>query len=415
VVLRVRQRRRKLLQFGAVASAALFAIGVAANFTGLLDWMAPDASAGVVSDKLTALEQQITRLETAVTPGEQQFADQQLLRDATRKLSHAGLPVDSLVEAVVNTGNIEDARAALTADLNASAGTGAVTQRIQKLHQLGAITIERDPTSALTIYREILDLNAQDFEAHERMGVAKYMKLDMAGARQHFEFIIKNARPDSYAHTEGMLRRASVYRINDQFDEAADLYLRVMLISENNGYDDLTSRAASLLSDVEYLRENFQSARKIAEEILPFQKSHGFEDDLTDTLLVLIDLDFRDGRFAEARVKAEQCLKLQQDLHSTFGIIFALDHVGQIDIAQGRTEEARSKAHEMQSLARAQNMTIAIWRGALLLAETEKAEGRSKEACAALRAAEKYRNVPEYAPSPRIKLRLAALDCVETQ
>lgn len=125
-----------------------------------------------------------------------------------------------------NLGKLDAAYISLTAALNKHPESAFI------LHQRAGLLMEQEKWSdAREDYNAILRVDSLDIEALYNRGVLKLEMKDMAGAQKDFEMAAKHGEYSPY----GLLGKALVYRLNEEWSEAEKIYTSIL-----NEYPQMT-------------------------------------------------------------------------------------------------------------------------------------------------------------------------------
>ncbi len=286
--------RRWSILSGAAASAAILFVAMQTIFA------APDESAGPI--------------------------DREAVRASLAPLIEADRPIDDMVSALMRTDDFEDATLALQQEYEQNKEALSRAQSLDLLHQIAAISVNRDVSVAEQIYAEILKLDPYDAEALYQMAKI-YRKRDFESLAQ--SSLLKALEGADISDRQRLRVQIALIELNQDVSTLDD---DVQNLSElageasQRGYDDVAQmarynsireqfmRGAGAVQSEQEASAFFESLIEQTQTLVEEQTNAGYLYEVSESLLTLSTMQNRIGAFQSSLQTLERALEIETTL-----------------------------------------------------------------------------------------------------
>ena len=252
--------------------------------------------------------------------------DREAVRASLAPLIEADRPVDDMVSALMRTDDFNDAIQALREEYALNQDTMSRAQSLDLLHQIAAISVNRDVAVAEEVYAEILKLDPFDAEALYQMAKL-YRKRDFESLAQ--SSLLKALEGSEISDRQKLRVQIAIIELNRDIgtvqadvEQLAELAQRAM----EQGFDDVSQMARYNL-----IREQFMysaGALETEQEAIAFfepliektqtlveeQTDAGYLYEVSESLLTLSTMQNRIGQFEASLQTLERALEIEETL-----------------------------------------------------------------------------------------------------
>lgn len=286
--------RRWSILSAAAASAAILFVAMQTIFA------APDESAGPI--------------------------DREAVRASLAPLIEAGRPIDDMVSALMRTDDFEDATYALQQEYEQYKEVLSRAQSLDLLHQIAAISVNRDVSVAEEIYAEILKLDPYDAEALYQMAKI-YRKRDFESLAQ--SSLLKALEGSDISERQKLRVQIALIELNQDVSTLDD---DVQNLSElageasQRGYDDVAQmarynsireqfiRGAGRVQSEQEASAFFEPLIEQTQTLVEEQTNAGYLYEVSESLLTLSTMQNRIGAFQSSLQTLERALEIETTL-----------------------------------------------------------------------------------------------------
>ncbi len=286
--------RRWSILSGAAAAAAILFVAMQTIFA------APDESAGPI--------------------------DREAVRASLAPLIEAGRPIDDMVSALMRTDDFEDATLALQQEYEQNKEALSRAQSLDLLHQIAAISVNRDVSVAEQIYAEILKLDPYDAEALYQMAKI-YRKRDFESLAQ--SSLLKALEGADISARQRLRVQIALIELNQDVSTLDD---DVQNLSElageasQRGYDDVAQmarynsireqfmRGAGAVQSEQEASAFFEPLIEQTQTLVEEQTNAGYLYEVSESLLTLSTMQNRIGAFQSSLQTLERALEIETTL-----------------------------------------------------------------------------------------------------
>lgn len=331
--------------------------------------------------------------------------DRDAVNASLQPLIEAGRPIDDMVSALIRTNDFEEAVADLRAQHSRTEDQLSREQSLDLLHQIAAISVNRDAAATEAIYRDILRLDP--FDAEALLQTAKILRQrdfdDLAAANL-------TKALGSPTLTDRLRLRIGIEQINLERASVAgsvseDRFMRLATDAESLGHQDLALRARFNAVRGNYLvlfeaqsgqplsssmLEGYQVLIDEAVEIADQQIDLGVLYDVSETLATLSTMQNRISDYEASKATLLRSLEIEQSLRRPARMMsihanLAYANVAwakQSDLADDeRLDEAERQVEIVRALARRERLTSREYYNWYILALIEDQRGNTSVAC----------------------------------
>ncbi len=331
--------------------------------------------------------------------------DKEAVNASLQPLIEAGRPIDDMVSALIRTNDFEQAVTDLRQQHARTEEQLTREQSLDLLHQIAAISVNRDATAAEEIYQDILRLDPFDAEALLQM--SKILR------RRDFDDLASanlTKALNSPTLTDRLRLRIAIERVN------LERSLVSQTISENrfngiaadaaaNGYDDLALRAKFNAVRVKYravsnaeatasrtpaIMASYEGLIDQAAEIADQQIEMGVYYDVSETLATLSTIQNRISDYQASKKTLTRALEIEQSLRRpvrmmsihanlAYANVAASKQLGAVD--EARLSEAERQVEIVRDLAKREGLTSRDYYNWYILALVEDQRGNAALAC----------------------------------
>jgi class 3 adenylate cyclase len=286
--------RRWSILSGAAAAAAILFVAMQTIFA------APDESAGPI--------------------------DREAVRASLAPLIEAGRPIDDMVSALMRTDDFEDATLALQQEYEQNKEALSRAQSLDLLHQIAAISVNRNVSVAEEIYAEILKLDPYDAEALYQMAKI-YRKRDFESLAQ--SSLLKALEGADISARQRLRVQIALIELNQDVSTLDD---DVQNLSElageasQRGYDDVAQmarynsireqfmRGAGAVQSEQEASAFFEPLIEQTQTLVEEQTNAGYLYEVSESLLTLSTMQNRIGAFQSSLQTLERALEIETTL-----------------------------------------------------------------------------------------------------
>ncbi|MEL7128751.1 MAG: toll/interleukin-1 receptor domain-containing protein [Pseudomonadota bacterium] len=396
------------------------------SVAGLL--MAGLAASGALSSLTTALG---PNAATAALPDggdrPERVLDRRAIRSALWILTEAGLPSDSAVDALVATGDFQNAIVRLREERTRKLDDLSPKRSKELLHQIGALAFDRDIDAAIEAYEEIVQLGGDDRLArtqlarlYRRRGAVPLAVSELSLALEHPPYserdrLLVDIEKARILTTD---RDASGGIVQD-YDQALSVLSRVIGEAEQLGQADIRAWAEIYVTSFEAFQHNATSG---SEELPPemLERHTQMIKDLIPDLLnaeryeylataytQLSALLIEQGRFEEALEIEHEALAINQLLGRDRNLSHSYHNLASIYLDLDDLQAAEKNIRSAINLVRSYNIFEDLGAHQALLAKIYFRKGDRTAACL-------YLDRAKRSTSARRSMLIAKLDEAET-
>ncbi|NQY38934.1 MAG: hypothetical protein HRT80_02440 [Henriciella sp.] len=287
--------------------------------------------------------------------------DREAVRASLAPLIEADRPVDDMVSALMQTDDFDDAIELLRQEYASNRETMSRTQSLDLLHQIAAISVNRDVTVAEEVYSEILKLDPYDAEALYQMAKI-YRKRDFESLAQ--SSLLKALEGAQISERQKLRVQIALIELNREagtvladVEKLAELALR----ADDLGFDGVSQMArynsireqfmygASTLEADEDASILFEPLIKQTLAIVDEQTSSGYLYEVSDSLLTLSTMQNRIGRFEESLQTLESALEIEKTLRRPARMMAIHANLAYLKVAWNENEPDETDARLMQA------------------------------------------------------------------
>lgn len=334
--------------------------------------------------------------------------DRKRFRAIAEDLLRSGERINQDTFDLLLKGDLVAAHSTLWRRFEDSRGSLPERDQIRLLHQAGAIVFDADAEIAKRTYERIIDIDAKDFLAHERLGQLYYHQSASAASNWHFEQALaiaaapeqnKARNPTAEEVMFAKINYAASLNVQQRYSDAAALLDEAAALAGRLGHDSLVSKVMTRKAHAQVKNSEFPAARKTLGAIMPMQERRGFDANLAISLGLLATMSYEEQDFAGARRNFMRSLDIERAAGRALGVADMLFFVGLTDLKLGDTGAAFRSFDQGLEVAREnnfRNMTIKNLIGKSL---AEQVMGKRTNSCATLaRAAMLHTDEIKYVP-----------------
>lgn len=252
--------------------------------------------------------------------------DREAVRASLAPLIKADRPVDDMVSALMKTDDFEDAIQVLRDEYEQKQETLSRAQSLDLLHQIAAISVNRDVTVAEQVYSEILKLDPFDAEALFQMAKL-YRKRDFEGlARSSLLKALDGSEITDRQKLRAQIALLELDRGANENDSNDARFAELAEQASQGGFDDV-----SQLARYTAIRERFMFGAETVESeqdapaffeplieetqlLVDEQTSAGYLYEVSESLLTLSTMQNRIGEFQSSLQTLERALEIETTL-----------------------------------------------------------------------------------------------------
>ena len=379
---------------------------------------------GNIAVKSNILESRISKIQTEyfTDPGvsaSDNELDAAYLYRVLHNLSESRQPTDQTVFALIETGNVEDATAALEAAL--SGINEDDSKYLTILHQIGALTHQRNPKKSIEAYSKILDQAPNDVAAITRLGLSYIATNNVCKAGELLEKAVAQTPKNTDQFLKLEMNRAFNFFLKGQPKEA----LKIASVYKENisqrPHDALWSQYQTNMGI--YLERNGQIIR--AEALLSsiIARQEALEDEVnlsrSYNVLGLINVrkaktnpDLKELYYRTAKDQFSKQLNLDIKLQRYHTAPEANYYLGQTNLGLGNLNAAKQFFEDGRDLANTHGIINFQFLNELGLATVEKATGNDQSTCARITNVQQiYDDLVESEIGPKTKTIIKNMGC----
>lgn len=177
-----RSRKRRWISIGALASFAIVSLGLIANIGGLISWVNGARADAEISADLESIGSKIETVSKIVETRARSETDELIVTAAQRRLRLAGLPDQMLLSNLFAEGDIDSTLDRMEESYISQSGHMSTQERTDWLHQMAALSLDRDLDRAISLYTQILNIAPNDIAANLEMAYISLIKDDLPKA-----------------------------------------------------------------------------------------------------------------------------------------------------------------------------------------------------------------------------------------
>ncbi|MHA7858524.1 MAG: adenylate/guanylate cyclase domain-containing protein [Henriciella sp.] len=252
--------------------------------------------------------------------------DREAVRASLAPLIEAGRPIDDMVSALMRKDDFEDATLALQQEYEQNKEALSRAQSLDLLHQIAAISVNRDVSVAEQIYAEILKLDPYDAEALYQMAKI-YRKRDFESLAQ--SSLLKALEGADISARQRLRVQIALIELNQDVSTLDD---DVQNLSElageasQRGYDDVAQmarynsireqfmRGAGAVQSEQEASAFFEPLIEQTQTLVEEQTNAGYLYEVSESLLTLSTMQNRIGAFQSSLQTLERALEIETTL-----------------------------------------------------------------------------------------------------
>lgn len=252
--------------------------------------------------------------------------DREAVRASLAPLIKANRPVDDMVSALMKTDDFEDAIQLLRDEYEQKQETLSRAQSLDLLHQIAALSVNRDVTVAEQVYSEILKLDPFDAEALFQMAKF-YRKRDFEGlARSSLLKALDGSEITDRQKLRAQIALLELDRGANENDSNDARFAELAEQASQGGFDDV-----SQLARYTAIRERFMFGAETVESeqdapaffeplieetqlLVDEQTRAGYLYEVSESLLTLSTMQNRIGAFQSSLQTLERALEIETTL-----------------------------------------------------------------------------------------------------
>lgn len=391
----------------APAILALF-IAAFAVVSGMEGARQPSGPAGALAAEHSSelADAEIALIEKAARHGD--YVDQRYVRRVLTDLAASNRPSDAAVLALIAENNVEGAIRLLERQLTAR--TADMRPRKDLLHQISALSFERDPNRSIAAAEEILRIDPQDLDALIRRarGLAHQDRLveakDLFGAA----LLVKNSDPR--ISLELRIDIAAIEMHQYEMEAADERLQRIISEAEHEGYEGVVARAQTMLALVHFSNREFVDAKSYLVAAMARQRRLRLDGELARALNIMGQIEEELMGPVSALPFYKEQLDLETRLDSAAGVADALFFIGRAHLDAGEIDQAEDRFSDGARLSGAHNIADMKFLHLVGLADAANRREDQSAACRRIREAEEA-YTGQSAIGPRTREVLTRIGC----
>ena len=287
--------------------------------------------------------------------------DREAVRASLAPLIEAGRPVDDMVSALMRTNDFGEATQVLREEYELKKDTMSRAQSLDLLHQIAAISVNRDVAVAEEIYSEILKLDPYDAEALYQMAKI-YRKRDFESLAQ--SSLLKALEGTEISDRQRLRVQIALIELNRDADsvqsdikELAELARR----ADEFGFDDVShlARYNSIReqfmdsvdepAEADEAKALFEPLIEDAQVLVDAQTSDGYLYEVSESLLTLSSMQNRISEFEASLRTLERALTIEETLRRPARMMAIHANLAYLKVAWNEADPDESGARLLQA------------------------------------------------------------------
>lgn len=338
------------------------------------------------------------------------YLDERYFRRILRDLEASRRPSDAAILALVENNDIDKAVLSIERRLKTVPGQ----ERIDLLHQIGALSFERDLNKAVAAYEEIVRLDPDDFEALVRLGRAHASQDALGKARSYYvRASAIEQGDDARAKLELTLAIASIdvhLRRTEATSPAIAALLGAIEQANELGLGAIAARAEMLLGLVKFDTGDEAAAKALISSAMAKQKALGRDADRADSLNIMGQIEEKEGKLRAALAYYDEQLEINRRIERVAGVANALYYAGAAHVALDQYGEAETMFAEGARISSENGIADSKFLHLVGLADLAAKRGQIPSACAYIREAEAAYS-GESTIGPRTRAVITSIGC----
>ena len=331
--------------------------------------------------------------------------DKEAVNASLQPLMEAGRPIDDMVSALIRTNDFEQAVADLRQQHARTEAQLTREQSLDLLHQIAAISVNRDATAAEQIYQDILRLDPYDAEALLQM--SKILR------RRDFDDLASanlTKALNSPTLTDRMRIRIAIERVNLERSVVSDTisedrFIRLAEDAAASGFNDLALQAEFNAVRVKYraisksesegsltpaIMASYEGLIDRAAGIADQQIEMGVFYDVSETLATLSTIQNHISDYQASTDTLTRALEIEQSLRRPVRMMAVHANLAYANVAwskqlgssdEARLSEAERQVEIVRDLSRREGLTSRDYYNWYILALVEDQRGNAALAC----------------------------------
>ena len=327
--------------------------------------------------------------------------DRAAVNASLQPLIEADRPIDDMVSALIRTNDFDQAVTDLRAQHAETADGLTREQSLDLLHQIAAISVNRDAAVAEAVYQDILRLDPfdaeallqtskilrrKDFDELASANLSKALNSPALTDRLRLRIGIEQANLAPISLNENRLENLATEAVALGHE---DLALRARYSGVRASYFSL-SRSESGSSTSPAFAENYASLINQADEIAAEQIELGVLYDVSETLATLSTMQNHVSDYEASKQTLTKALEIEQSLRRPGRMMAIHANLAYANVAwakqtdaldETRLDEAERQVEIVRTLARREGLTSREYYNWYILALVEDQRGNASLAC----------------------------------
>ncbi|GAB5455252.1 MAG: hypothetical protein Hens2KO_14810 [Henriciella sp.] len=363
-------------------------------------WSILAGAAAIVTIVLIAMQTVFAPPEIRPNP-----IDREAVRASLAPLIKADRPVDDMVSALMKTDDFEDAIQVLREEYEEKRETLSRSQSLDLLHQIAAISVNRDVTVAEQVYSEILKLDPFDAEALYQMADL-YSKRDFEGlARSSLLKSLDGSEISDRQRLRAQIALAELDRSATGDGSTVERFSELAEQASQEGFDDVSQLArytairerfmygAETVSPEQDAAAFFEPLIEETQLLVEEQTNAGYLYEVSESLLTLSTMQNRIGAFQSSLQTLERALEIETTLrrparmmaiHANLAYLKVAWNEASPDEEGARLREAEGHVAEVRDLADREGLTSREYYNWYILALIENQRENTALSCSHL-------------------------------
>lgn len=331
--------------------------------------------------------------------------DREAVRASLAPLIEADRPVDDMVSALMRTDNFDEAIGALRQEYELKQDTLSRGQSLDLLHQIAAISVNRDVTVAEQVYAEILKLDPYDAEALFQMARV-YSKRDFESlARSSLLKALDGAEISQRQRLRVQIALIELNREPGTVEADIEQLAELATQAAEQGFDDVSQMArfnsireqfmssAAALGAAQDPTAMFEPLIEQTQTLVDEQTSAGYLYEVSESLLTLSTMQNGIGQFEGSLQTLEQALDIEETLrrpsrmmaiHANLAYLNVAWNEAEPDVSGDRLAQAEIHVSAVRDLADREGLTSREYYNWYILALVENQRENTELSCSHL-------------------------------
>ncbi|MFN3960289.1 MAG: tetratricopeptide repeat protein [Parvularculaceae bacterium] len=333
--------------------------------------------------------------------------DRYLLR-VLGDLASSNISADQAISALVQSGDIDRSLDFLERTLRSANLSDQA--RMETLHQIGALSSERDPSRSIAAYEEIVRISPNDFDANVRLGRAYVQQDKLGSARARFQTAEAIGAPDRRSAAELAIDFAALDLHAYKLEDAVSKLSSAILPGDDPRHSSTNARARTLLGLAFFSLGRRDEAKAQLIAAMATQRALGLNSELARALNIMGQIEAADGRFKTAVHYFNNQLSLERTLQSATGVVDASYFLGDAYLAMGDISLAETHFREGVLIATSKGILDGRFLNLIGMAKAASSKGDADRACDYLGEAAALRSI-ESTVGPKTRAEIASIRC----